>query len=134
MGGLPSSESIELYIPCIYLWHLCCPLAAISLFFSLILYLPYFCSSSVVWIFRPLARIYLCLYCFGAQRSYSSLSLGSKQLTMVGSDLIMVFFRGVPSIEEEGLDRIGIRVVCAGEEIVDVGDPKVELFRLAADP
>lgn len=53
---------------------------------------------------------------------------------MVGSDLIMVFFRGVPSIEEEGLDRIGIRVVCAGEEIVDVGDPKVELFRLAADP
>lgn len=47
---------------------------------------------------------------------------------MVGSDLMIVFFRGVPTVEEEGLVRMGIRAACE-EDNVEVGDSKAELLR-----
>ena len=64
-------------------------------------------------------------HCFGAHRSYSSLSLGSKQVMSVGSDRIIIRFFGV-FIELDGFVRNGIRTGGV-DEIVEVGEPNAEV-------
>ena len=78
-----------------------------------------------VHLLKLLSRAYMINYCFGHQRSYNSLSVGSNVETIVGSARITTRFFGVPRADDPGTVRRGIRI---GFEVIvdDVGLPNID--------